>query len=110
MGADKIPIEPVPSSSLAGLGYNRDKQIAAVEFQSGVIYHYAPFSEALFREWCAAPSLGKWYAEHVRGKMAGQKMTGHCPKCGAQGWVGDACEDCGCAPYAEDARKSQEAK
>lgn len=106
MVAERIPLEDVQSSNLAAIGYNDVKQILAVQFRSGAIFHYAPVSEDLFRAFCQAPSLGTFYAKEIRGKVSGQKMTGTCPKCGAMGWIGETCTDCGCAVVLEDPPKA----
>src|SRR3954468_3402878 len=106
MSAEKIPLEPVVSSSLAAMGYNDAKEILALQFRNGVIYHYAPVPAELFGDFCRAGSLGQFYAMYIKGKIPGAKMTGHCPKCGIQDWIGDLCPDCGCAEIAEDARKT----
>lgn len=108
MIAEKIDLYPVESSNLSALGYDERKQIAAVRFKSGEIFHYAGIDRVMMQDWLDALSKGQFYSLHVRGKFQGQKMTGHCPKCGAMGWVGEGCDDCGCATYAEDVRKPKE--
>ena len=102
--AEKIDLYPVQSSNLQALGYNESKEIAAVQFKSGDVFHYAGVSHALMEEWLQSESFGRFYATRIRGKFSGQKMTGHCADCGAGGWVGDRCADCGCGDYQEDQR------
>lgn len=100
MSAEKIALVPVDSSNIAALGYNREKQILAVQFKSGTIYHYAGVALEIAAQLVTAESRGAFYAMHIRGKFQGQRMTGLCHQCGAGGWIGDACEDCGTATYA----------
>lgn len=100
--AEQIPLEPIDSSNLSAVGYHPEKAILAVQFKSGAVYHYASVPLAVVTDFYTALSKGQYYALHIKGKYQGQKMTGHCPACGAQGWIGDRCEDCGCAAYADD--------
>ncbi len=109
MAAEKIQLHDVSSSNISALGYNAEKQIAALRFKSGDIFHYAEFPGELMAEWLGAESIGRFYALNVRGKFPGRKMTGHCPDCGAHGWVGDRCNDCGCSDFADDPRKEKAA-
>jgi hypothetical protein len=109
-GPIRIPREAVDSSSIAALGYDVKRQIVAVEFKSGAIFHYAGVDQDAMLAFYTAPSKGKHYAAHIRGKFTGQKMTGPCPKCGdAEGWIGDRCEDCGCAEYQDVGRRATSA-
>jgi hypothetical protein len=108
--AIKIPLEPVVSSNLAAYGYDGPKQILAVEFKGGDIFHYAGVPLEVALAFLQAESKGSFYAQQIRGKYQGQKMTGHCPACGALGWVGDRCEDCGTAEVAADPYTPKEHK
>jgi hypothetical protein len=103
--AEKIPLEAVTSSNLAAIGYDPQKKILAVQFRSGAIFHYAGVSLETATAFYAAESKGKHFAHAIRGLYQGEKMTGPCPKCGDTGWVGDRCEDCGCAAYVATPRK-----
>lgn len=104
----KIPREPVTSSTLASVGYDVDRQILAVEFHSGHIYHYAPVSPDVARDFVTAESLGGYFGRQIRGHLPGEKMTGACTKCGdAPGWIGDVCEDCGTATYQPEPPKTK---
>jgi hypothetical protein len=97
--AEKIPLERITSSNLAAVGYHDTKRILAVQFKSGDIYHYANVSPATMILFYRSGSRGAFYAKEIRGKFSGEKMTGACPDCGAHGWVGDRCEDCGRSTY-----------
>lgn len=99
--AEKVPLEEIVSSNLAAVGYHPEKQILAVQFKDGTIFHYAnvPIEDA--QAFYGSESRGRYYAQNIRGKLTGQRMTGPCPKCGDEGWIGEKCHDCGTAHYAE---------
>lgn len=100
--AEKIPLEELQSSNISGAGYKAEKRILAVRFKSGDIFHYAGVSTEMALAFYAADSKGRYYAEHIKGKFNGQKMTGKCPKCGdGPGWLEETCSDCGTAVYAD---------
>jgi hypothetical protein len=94
--ADKIHLERVASSNLEAIGYNPHKRILAVQFaKTGIIFHYAGIENALMNRFLEAESFGKFYSQNIRGRFEAERMTGPCEKCGAEGWVGDTCDDCG---------------
>ena len=103
--AEHISLNGVMSSLLAAIGYNREKQILAVEFSSGVIFHYAGVGPDLWQAFLESPSQGRYYSQHIRGKFQGEKMTGPCANCGASGWIGERCADCGTAEYIASPRR-----
>jgi hypothetical protein len=107
-GVYRIPTNPVSSSNIAELGYDDEKGILAVVFKSGAIYHYA-VSADLALDLLHADSIGRFYSTQIKGKFTGQKMTGHCPRCGVQARVGEVCPDCGCDLIAEDPPKEAHA-
>jgi hypothetical protein len=104
MPAEKIQLEPVESSNLAAIGYNPQKKIVAVKFKSGSIYHHAGFPMEAALAFYQADSRGRYYSQNIKGKFPGQRMTGPCPACGAEGWIGDVCEACGDAHHQEKER------
>jgi hypothetical protein len=99
--AEKITLQAFASTNLAALGYNAEKKILAVQFKSGAIYHYADIPLKLALGFLQTDSVGRYYATQIKGKYPGQRMTGPCPACGSEGWIGDRCEDCGTADYQE---------
>lgn len=96
----RIPFDDVASSMIGGIGYDAEKRILAVRFKEGKIKHYAGVPPDLFQELAAAGSIGQFFNSYIARRFESAPMTGDCPKCGAHGWIGDPCEDCGCAPYA----------
>ena len=97
--AIRIIMEPVTSSNLDAAGYDPQRKILAVQFKSGMIYHYAGVEPDLAFELYAAESKGRFYSAHIRGKFSAQRMTGPCAQCGDEGWIGDRCSACGAADY-----------
>lgn len=106
--AEKIPLEAIQSSNLLGIGFNAQKQLLAVQFKGGHIYHYAGVSVEDAAALYGAESRGRHYAQHIKGKFSGQKMTGKCPSCAdGPGWIGETCTDCGTATYADQPREDK---
>lgn len=101
----RIPAFPVSSSNIHAIGYDEDKRILAIEFHAGTVYHYADVSPELAIDLVNAPSIGRFYNQNIKGKLQGQKMTGHCPNCGIQARVGETCPDCGTARIVDDKPK-----
>lgn len=98
---DGITRTPVESTNIKSIGYSALRQVLAVEFQSGDIFHYHPFPEEQHDQLCTSESLGKFYHRNIKGKYAAQKMTGPCPRCGSKekGPIGAKCVACGKALY-----------
>ena len=107
-GVFRIPSFPVSSSNIAAIGFDDEKRILAIEFKSGSIYHYAGVSADLALDLVHADSIGRFYAQKIKGKFTGQKMTGHCPNCGVQARVGETCPDCGTATIQDDPLKESQ--
>ena len=98
----RIPLEAIDSSHIGAYGYDLERKILAVQFKgSGTIYHYSTFPLEQASEFGAAESKGRFYSANVKGKYPGRRMTGPCPECNDEGWIGDTCTDCGCAVYTE---------
>lgn len=104
----RIGLESVDSSHIAAYGYDAGKQILAVQFKStGVVFHYASFPLDQALAFGAAESKGRFYAQQIKGKYTGRRMTGPCPACHDEGWIGETCTDCGCDKYTETPWKEQ---
>ena len=104
----RIPLEPVESTNLSGIGYDAEKKILSVRFRSGAIYNYANVDLDTATDFYAAPSRGSYFARNIKGKYPGMKATGTCPRCGAQhGFLGDTCADCGCDTYQDTPKESE---
>jgi hypothetical protein len=106
--AERVPLEAIESSNLAAVGYNPEKKILAVQFKSGAIFHYSDVSLETAQEFYGSESRGRYYAQHIRGKITGRLMTGTCQKCGDEhGWIGEKCTECGTDVYVEPPRKER---
>ena len=102
----RIPLDPVVSSTIHAVGYDPDKQILAVQFKRGDIWHYAEVPPATQQALVTAESLGRYFGSSIRGKFPARKMTGTCPQCGHKpGWIGDSCTNCGRLDYEPDPKR-----
>jgi hypothetical protein len=57
---------PVSSSNLASVGYDEVGQVLEVEFRHGGVYQYVGVSAAVFGEFMAAESLGRFLAKDIK--------------------------------------------
>lgn len=57
---------PVSSSNLASIGYDEAGQVLEVEFRHGGVYQYVGVSVAVFDEFMAADSLGRYLAKNIK--------------------------------------------
>jgi len=67
------------SSNIEALGFQRASEEAitgtlAIKFKSGGLYHYENFPDDMYRDLCAADSVGKFFHMHVRGKFSGERV------------------------------------
>lgn len=110
MANDKIPLVAVESSLVAMAGYHPEKRILALQFkQSGTIKHYAGISEELADRFFGCISKGRFLNTEIFNKFEVARMTGPCPNCGLEGWVGETCDDCGTADFtAAPARRKED--
>lgn len=108
--AENIPLEAITSRALRAVGYHPAKQILAIQFTNGSIFHYAGVPLAPALELYNAESKGRYYASTIRGKFEGEKMTGSCSGCSVQGWIGEPCALCGAGAYLADPFKPKKEK
>jgi len=105
--ADGIDREAVESSNILSFGYDPSRQILAVEFKSGALFHYAGVGLEVATDFYLAISKGGFFAHEIKGKYSGEKMTGPCGACGANGLVGTRCTDCGSAQHTRIDRRPE---
>lgn len=64
-----VPLLPVKSSMLSHVGYDPVSRTLAARFNaSNYVHHYQDVPQDVFNAIQAAPSIGKAFNEHVRGK------------------------------------------
>lgn len=65
-----IPITPVESSQIHGLGHDAATNTLAVQFKAkngpGSVYHYAGVTAKQFEDFLAAESIGKHFGAHFK--------------------------------------------
>lgn len=88
-----IPRYAVDSSNLKSVGY--EAGVLVIEFTTGDIYVYPNVPGSLFEDFARAESKGRFYNQQIKGKLAGNKITGICANClaGPQ-IIGSICEAC----------------
>ena len=68
-----IDFQPVNSSNLAAVGYDKDTQTLHVQFSSGGAYRYTGVPASTHQALMAAPSKGGFLAKHIKGRFFCQR-------------------------------------
>ena len=71
---DKVQMRPVDSSTITAIGFDPQAGELHVEFKNGSRYLYSNFPMALYEEFLAAPSAGKFFAQKIKGGYEGVKV------------------------------------
>ena len=58
----------VASSNIRSVGYNVEKQILELEFNSGLVYHYKEVGPVEAVQFIFAESLGNYFAKNIKSK------------------------------------------
>lgn len=62
-----VPIlTPVESSTISGLGHDRDEKAVYVQFKGGALWKYSPITYGEFQAWLSEPSIGSHFHKHVK--------------------------------------------
>jgi hypothetical protein len=61
--------EPVESSTLASVGYDKTQFLLELEFRSGELYQYAGPPDNIYRELMAAESKGRFFNQNIRDRF-----------------------------------------
>jgi hypothetical protein len=64
---------PMPSSTIAAIGYDPTAKTMTIAFKSGGTYHYAGVPHDIHSGLTSAASVGKYFHAHVRGKYPSNK-------------------------------------
>jgi hypothetical protein len=57
---------PVVSSAIASIGYDEERKMLEVEFNSGSVYRYFDVPPDTHLEFITAPSHGRYFDQYVR--------------------------------------------
>jgi hypothetical protein len=66
--------QPVSSSNLRSVGYDRQSQILEIEFHSGGIYQYTSVPESIYTALMQAASKGSYFHDHIKDRYPTQKI------------------------------------
>jgi KTSC domain-containing protein len=72
-----VPLELTPianSSMFTSFGYDPSVGELHLQFKQGGAIHAYPITPEQYKDFKAAPSAGKWFHQHIRGKIEGRKM------------------------------------
>ena len=67
--------QPVKSSVIAALGYDRQTQMLEVEFTTGRVYEYFAVPATVFEGFLKAESIGRYFNAHVRDHYRVKEVT-----------------------------------
>jgi len=70
-----MELVPVESDVIRAVAYEPEERHLYIEFPSGDIYRYLFFYPGQYREFMAAESLGRYFAQHIRDKFPFEKVT-----------------------------------
>lgn len=66
--------QSVDSSMIASVGFDAKAGKIEIEFKgTGQVWRYGPASQEDFDRMMAAPSIGKFYNQHIKGVLDGER-------------------------------------
>ena len=57
--------EPVKSSNLKSIGYDKAKKLLEIESHTGAVYQYLNVLEHIYKQLVRAPSIGKYFHQQI---------------------------------------------
>lgn len=66
--------QPVSSSNLKSVGYDRGSAVLEIEFHNGGIYQYSGVPQDVYTALMSAASLGSFLHKHIKGKYSYHKV------------------------------------
>ena len=66
--------EQVNSTNLKSVGYNKEKKILEIEFNSGAVYQYFGVPKSLFTSLLNASSKGKFHNDFIKDNFQYRKI------------------------------------
>lgn len=70
----QIEMTEVHSSNIRAVGH--EGLTLRIQFHNGSVYDYAGVSEAVAADMLRAPSIGKYFFAHIKGKYEASKVEG----------------------------------
>ncbi len=66
--------QPVKSSSLRTVGYDKETKVLEIEFVKGGVYQYFDVTEPVYLGLISADSKGTYFQKHIRGHFLYQRI------------------------------------
>ena len=66
--------QPVESSAITSVGYEKETQILELEFHSGNIYRYSNVPEMVYQGLLIADSIGSYFSEDIRDEYPTERI------------------------------------
>jgi hypothetical protein len=74
----EVEMLPVCSSMAAQIGYDADREILQIEFNSGAVYQYAEVDPHTWEDLQSSDSIGSFYNEEIKGYYPSTKLDRDC--------------------------------
>ncbi len=69
-----IVMNSVESSNIAGIGYNEEHKLLAIQFKTG-LYHYSNVPKEFFNDLMKSESKGAFLARNIKDKYKAEKIS-----------------------------------
>ena len=66
----EIPMLPISSTMASAVGYDKQRKILQIEFNSGSVYQYADVETETWERFLASNSKGKFFNKEIKGHYA----------------------------------------
>jgi hypothetical protein len=74
----EVEMLPVCSSMAAQVGYDAEREILQIEFNSGAVYQYAEVDPHTWEDLQSSDSIGSFYNEEIKGYYPSTKLDRDC--------------------------------
>lgn len=65
----------VQSKAIHAIGYDQERLLLEIVFNSGGIYRYAHVPPQIFLKFLHSPSKGRFFQQHIRGVFAAHRIS-----------------------------------
>jgi hypothetical protein len=72
--SEEIEMLPACSSMAAQVGYDEEREILQIEFNSGAVYQYSHVEPELWEDLQSTDSIGSFYNHEIKGYYPSQKI------------------------------------